>query len=94
MHARSVGGEARTATSLAGLGTLTLGIYATRGLRESGLPDGWRAAVCTGEGWVLAAEAAGTRRLALFGRPDSILSGAFDSGGRILLAGRKWVASI
>lgn len=93
MFARLVEGEARAGTSLAGLGSLKLGLYAAGGIREAQLPAEWRAAACSTEGWVLVAEARESRRLAVLPRPDSVLSLARDSGRRILLSALRWITS-
>lgn len=93
MYARLVQGAARDDTALAGLGALRLGLYAARGIREGGLPPGWRVALCSADGWVLAAQDDASRRLAILARPDSILSLAWDSGRRTLLAAYDWIAS-
>ncbi len=90
-YARRIVGTARDEGFLAGSAPWELGLYSPEVVEINHLPDGWRAALTTEEGWVLAASSKKRRQVALFCRPDSVQSSKHGAGRRLVHASLEWL---
>jgi anthranilate/para-aminobenzoate synthase component II len=73
-------------------GPVEVGLYAMQVIEKHNLPLGWRAALVSEEGWVMAAQSDKSPQVVILCRPDSVQSMPADAGRRILRAALDWVA--
>jgi anthranilate/para-aminobenzoate synthase component I len=72
---------------------LDLGLYANQVVERHKLSTEWLPSVVTTEGWVLAASAINTPKVALFFRPDSVQSMKNDAGRMVLRRALEWLSA-